>query len=132
MSLYGCVLGAALWAGCQSGPYLPRSGPSDYLENEQKVVLLDKRVQYSVTVTGLEEQTLSDGRLRVVANVKNKESRRIEVQIDCVFKDEHGFSTGDETPFETLILSENAQQSVQFTSMNDKAKRYTIRIREAH
>jgi hypothetical protein len=50
-----------------------------------------------------------------------------------LFKDDQGFPTeGEEAPFRNLILSENAQEPVQFISMNNKAKRYTIRIREAH
>ena len=74
---------------------------------------------------------LGDGRLEVVANVKNRESRRIQVQINCVFKDEQGFSTGDETPFQTLILSENSTEAVRFTAMNGTAKKYTVRVRQA-
>ncbi|MGB9602752.1 MAG: hypothetical protein ACPMAG_08175, partial [Limisphaerales bacterium] len=57
--------------------------------------------------------------------------KRIQVQINCVFKDEQGFSTGDETPWVNLILDENAQESVKFVSMNDKAKKFTIRVRQA-
>ena len=75
--------------------------------------------------------TLADGRLEVVANVKNRESRRIQVQISCVFKDEQGFSTGDETPWQNLILSESATEAVRFTAMNAAAKKYTIRVRQA-
>ena len=74
---------------------------------------------------------LDDGRLEVVANVKNRESRRIQVQINCVFKNEQGFSTGDETPFQTLILAENSTEAVSFTAMNSLAKKYTIRVRQA-
>ena len=62
--------------------------------------------------------------------MRNRENRRIEVQINCVFKDEQGFPV-DETPFRTLILTENAQEGVQFTSMNNQAKTYTIRVRQA-
>jgi hypothetical protein len=67
----------------------------------------------------------------VVANVKNRESRRIQVQVNCVFKDEQGFSTGDETPWQTLILSENSTEAVRFTAMNPLAKKYTVRVRQA-
>ena len=77
------------------------------------------------------ERTLPDGRFEVVANVKNRENRRIQVQINCVFKDEQGFTTGDETPFQTLILAENSTETVRFTAMNTLAKRYTIRVRQA-
>ena len=41
------------------------------------------------------------------------------------------YLTGDETPFQTVILTENSQQDLIFTSMNDRAKRYTIRVRQA-
>jgi len=119
--------------GCatQPGPHAPLDTTKYTLENTDKFVLLDQPAQYSVTCTGLQERMLADGRLEVVANVKNREARRIQVQINCVFKDEQGFSNGDETPFQTLILSENATEAVRFTAMNTAAKKYTIRVRQA-
>ena len=89
-------------------------------------------MQRSVTCSGIQERVLEDGRLEIAANIRNREGRRIEVQIGCVFKDANGFPTGDESPFQTLILTENAQEAVKFTSLNNLAKKYTIRIREAH
>jgi hypothetical protein len=68
--------------------------------------------------------------LQVSANVRNRENRRIQVQINCEFKDGQGFST-DSTPFQNLILDENAQETVRFISMNDQAQRFTIRVRQA-
>jgi uncharacterized protein YcfL len=123
----------ALCAGCMSqpGPLRPLDTTKFTLENTEKFVLLDQPTQYSVTCTGLQERPLGDGRLEVVANVKNREARRIEVQVNCVFKDEQGFSTGDETPWQTLILSENSTEAVRFTAMNAQAKRYTVRVRQA-
>ena len=94
-------------------------------------MLLDQPTQVSVTCTGLQEITLPDGRLEVVANVKNRENRRLEVQINCVFKDAAGFSSGDETPWQTLILSEYATEAVRFTAMNAQARKYTVRVRQA-
>src|SRR6266581_407836 len=72
-----------------------------------------------------------DGRMEVIANVRNRLNRRIEVQVNCVFKDEKGFPTNDEAPFKTLFLDENAQEGVRFISMNNQARTYTIRVREA-
>ncbi len=52
---------------------------------------MDEATQTSVTFTGQSApRTLADGRLDVVALIKNREDRRIQVQIQCVFKDEHG------------------------------------------
>ena len=122
-----------LGSGCamRSGPYAPQDTTKFTLENTDKFVLMDRAVQYSVTCTGLQENVLPDGRLEVVANIKNRESRRIQVQVSAAFKDEHGIATGDETPYETLILGENATEAVRFTAMNTQAKNYTVRVRQA-
>jgi hypothetical protein len=124
-----------LAAGCSSthdkGPYLPQTPPPMGYETREPVVLLDPGVQYSVTCSGIQERTLPDGRLEVVAHLRNRENRRIEVQANCVFKDQNGFSTSDETPFVMVILTENATEDVKFASMNNLAKRYTIRVRQA-
>ena len=124
-----------LAAGCasthDSGPYLPQTPKTPPYESKEPVVLLDPGVQYSVTCSGIQEQTLSDGRLQVTAHLRNRENRRIEVQANCVFKDQNGFSTGDETPFVTVFLTENATEDAKFTPMNNLAKKYTIRVRQA-
>ena len=122
----------ALTAGCvaQPGPFAPLDTTKYTLENTERFVVLDQPAQHSVTCTGLQQTWLPDGRLEVVANVKNRESKRLEVQVNCVFKDEQGFSTGDETPFQTVILAENATEAVRFTAMNKLAKSYTVRVRQ--
>lgn len=124
----------AALTGCQSGgAYAPENALKYDLENKAPFVLMDSMVQRSVTSGGaIQKQTLEDGRLRVVANVRNREARRIQVQISCVFKDENMVATGDETPWTNLILTESAQEAVEFVSMNNKAKNFTIRVRQAH
>ena len=128
----GAVL---LAAGCSSthdkGPYLPQTPKTPAYEGKEPVVLLDPGVQYSVTCSGVQERTLPDGRLEVIAHLRNRENRRLEVQANCVFKDQNAFSTGDETPFVMVILTENGTEDVKFTSMNNLAKKYTIRVRQA-
>jgi len=123
----------ALSAGCatEPGPFTPQDTTKYTVENTEKFVLLDKPTQVSVTCTGLQERLLPDGRLEVVANVKNREARRIQVQIQCVFKDEQRVSTGDETAWQTLILAENSTEAVRFTATNPQAKTYEIRVRQA-
>jgi len=123
---------AALLAGCSShdhGPYKPQSTTKFEAENS-KFILLDAGAQHSVTCIGLQENTMPDGRLQVVAKVQNRENRRIQVQMNCEFKDRQGFPI-DSTPFRNVILDENAAEGVSFESMNDKAKDYTIRVRQA-
>jgi hypothetical protein len=100
------------------------------LEDSAQFVLFDSGAQHSVTCDGIQQQRLADGRLQIAANVRNRENRRIQVQVNCEFKDGQGFIVED-TPFKNLFLDENAQEGIQFVSMNDKAQRYTIRVREA-
>jgi uncharacterized protein YcfL len=127
------AVGIVFLSGCatEPGPFAPQDTTKYTLENTTNFVLLDKPTQNSVTCTGLQQRLLGDDRLEVVANVKNRENRQIQVQVNCVFKDEQGFSTGDETPFQTLILAENSTEAVRFTSMNALAKKYTVRVRQA-
>src|SRR5207249_7934268 len=117
--------------GHPGGAYEPRNVNKYDLENSAKFVLLDKGVERSVTCPNIEERINDDGRMEVTANVRNRLNRRIEVQVNCVFKDEKGFPTNDEAPFKTLFLDENAQEDVRFISMNNQARTYTIRVREA-
>jgi uncharacterized protein YcfL len=123
---------AVLATGCETGAYPPKNTTKFDLENTANFVVMDRMVQNSVTCSGIQQGVTEDGRLKLVANVRNREARRIQVQISCVFKDENGFPTGDETPWTNLILTENAQEGVPFTAMNTQAKKYTVRVRQAH
>jgi len=133
--LFVLTLGAVavLFAGCETheGASAPVNTTQFDLENNSNFVLLDPGAQHSVTSPGIQQRVLEDGRLEVTANLRNRENRRIQIEVNCVFKDEQGFSTGDETPFQTVILTENAQESVKFASLNNKARKYTIRVRQA-
>jgi uncharacterized protein YcfL len=131
--LFCLALPALFLAGCATDP-----GPDEQLdttkytiESTGKFVQLDQVAQVSVRCTGLQERILPDGRLEVVANVKNLEKRKLQVEIGCVFKDEQGISTENETPFRKLDLIAGSTQAVQFTSINSQARKYTIRVREA-
>ena len=130
------ALALAGFTGCTStghdeGPYLAQTPRTPAYEGKEPVVMLDPGVQYSVTYTSIQEQPQPDGRLKVVVLLRNRENRRIEVQSNCVFKDANGFSTGDETPFQTVILTENATEQISFISANNQARKYTIRVRQA-
>jgi hypothetical protein len=119
--------------GCKSdtGAYLPQNTNKSNQEATANFVLMDPGAAHSVTHAGITEQVLPDGRLEVIANVRNRENRRIEVQVNCVFKDANWVPTGDETPFQDLILTENDITPVRFVAMNDKARKYTIRVRQS-
>jgi len=121
----------AVLVGCQSpGAKLPVNTTKYAYENVSNFVLMDSGAQRSVTSSGIQESRLPDGRLEVSANVRNRLNRRIEVQINCVFKDAQGFEV-ESTSWLPLILTENAQETVRFTSMNNKPTKYIVRVRQA-
>jgi hypothetical protein len=124
-----------LIVGCETGhdrgPYLAQTPRTPAYENTERFVLLDPGAQHSVTASAFNERRLEDGRLEVIVQLRNRENRRIEVQANCVFKDQNGISIGDETPFQTVILTENATEQVRFASANNQAWKYTIRVRQA-
>jgi uncharacterized protein YcfL len=123
---------AAFFNGCQSetGVFPPQNATKFDLENSAKFVLMDAGAQRSITSDGIQQTPLPDGRMALAANIRNRENRRIQVQVNCEFKDDQGF-TIDPTPWQTLILTENGQETVRFESANAQAKKYTIRVREA-
>lgn len=127
------IAAVGVLTGCRGtgGAYLPKNTTKYNYEDSEPIVLMDSMVQRSITSPGIQQTRLPDGRLEVMANLRNRERRRIQVQAQCVFKDAQGFSI-DETPWVNVHLTESAQEGVKFTSMNDKAQRYTIRVRQAH
>src|SRR6187401_462591 len=130
------IAAALSFAGCASshdkGPYLPQTSKTPPYESTEPVVLMDPGMQYSVTTVGQPvARLLEDGRMEVVVSLRNRENRRIEVQGQCVFKDVGGITTGDETPWLTVILTENSTEQLKFTSSNNKAQRFTVRVRQA-
>jgi hypothetical protein len=132
--LFSATALAVLNTGCTTssdhGSYLPVNTTTNNVENTAKFVLFDAGAQQSVTCSGLEEGRTADGRMKVAANLRNRENRRIEVQANCVFKNEQGFPV-DETTFRTVILDENSTVGISFESFNASAVKYTIRIRQA-
>ena len=122
---------AITFAACKStpGPFTPT--PAANVEGKEPIVLMDRMVQTSVTSQGITYRELPDGRLEVIAVIQSKDPRRIQVQVQCVFKDVNGVAIDDETPWQTLILTENGQEQLSFKSMNNQAKKATVRVRQA-
>ena len=133
IALFSIAVVAAIASGCatsETGAYAPQNTDQYNYEATAQFVEMSQGAQNSVTVADIRSETLPDGRLQVAANVRNRENRRIQVQANCEFKDANGFVV-DPSPWQTLILTENSMETIQFASMNKDAKRYTIRVREA-
>lgn len=120
-----------LLAGCATGPDGSQDSAKYSIKNTEIFTHLDKTTRELVSCTNLQERRLPDGRLEVVAGLRNRGDRALKVQINCVFKDSQGFSTGDETAFQTVAVAAEATEAVRFTAADTKAMRFTLRVRMA-
>lgn len=125
------LLGGALVGGCQSGisSFQPEETTKYSIENTGKFARLDMATQAAIVCTGLQEHATDDGKLEVVANVKNRGSSPIQIRVRCVFKDSSGFAIGDETAWQPLSMGDGATEAVRFTATNKMARQYTVVVR---
>ena len=129
--LLSAVAAIALASGCACcGGDKSANTAKPAQEDNARFVGLDPEVQRSVTCTQMQVGQTADGRMRVSANLRNRENRRLEVQANCVFKDIQGFAV-DETPYRTVFLDENATETISFESFRKDVTNYTIRVRQA-
>ncbi|MBP7142023.1 MAG: DUF1425 domain-containing protein [Opitutaceae bacterium] len=101
------------------------------LEQTERLQFVDPELQGAVTSTGIQHSTLADGRLQVVVNVHNRSKVPMEVQLSTAFKDAAGFSTLDETGWQTLELRQNSTEAVRFVSRQPGLRQFTIRVRHS-
>jgi hypothetical protein len=124
-STVAAALFCAALAGCVEAPEV--SGPQDStkftVENTDRFAALDPAAEAAVMCTGLQERTLSDGRLEVVANVKNRGSEPVRVQLQCLFLDDSGGPTELGAQWQALSIAGDATDVVRFTASNPSAIR---------
>src|SRR5689334_3243733 len=128
--LHSLALTAALFTfGCaQEGPYVPPERvPS--IEVENTTVLLDEELNGLVAVDLQKAERTRRGKLKALANVRNRTNQDLAIQTQTVFRDADGFSIQDDTAWETLVLTANETRTITALSTSRKADRYTIRLR---
>jgi hypothetical protein len=131
-SLMAALCALAALAGCAGQPagQAPRDSAKYTVENTDRFQALDPATEAAVSCTGLQERTLGDGRLEVIANVRNLGVAVARVKLQCVFLDEFGGPVGSEGPWQELGLAGNATEVVRFTAPDARTKRYAIRVRK--
>lgn len=125
-TIASCIV---IFSGCahHEGARATKNPEAFTQELSMNVALMDKQVQRSVKAAGgIKIIQRADGRLDVFANIMNRESRRIQIQVQCVFQDENGFSVDDTTPWENVIMTENAIKRLNYTSLSAKAKNFVL------
>jgi uncharacterized protein YcfL len=126
-----CAL--ALAAGCASvpAPQAPQDSTKFTVENTVRFVALDASTEAVISCTGLQERALADGRLEVVANLKNSDTKTARVNVQCVFLDEQGLPVAGDAPWEVFAIAADSTEVVRFTAPVLTARKYSIRVRSA-
>lgn len=121
--LCGCVGAAATQA--------PQDTTKFTVENTERFAALDPATEADVSCTGLQERTLGDGRMEIVANVRDLMAHPVSLQIQCMFLDEQGIPVG-QAPWRVLAIAADSTEVVRFTAPDTAVRRYAIRARKAH
>lgn len=129
-----CVAALVFVAACSTEPEPPTPADSTKytLEDTDRFVVLNRTGKSAITCTGFTEHALADGRMEVIASLKNRESRPVELQASCVFKDDGGQNELEETAWQDVAVPANTTEAVHFTAGSVAAKTYTVRVRDVH
>jgi uncharacterized protein YcfL len=126
-----CAL--ALMAGCASvpAPQAPQDTTKFTVENTVRFVALDSATEAVVSCTGLQERALGDGRLEVVANLRNSSASPVRVLVQCLFLDQRGLPVGQVAPWQPLAIGADSTEVMRFTAPVLAATKYSIRVRRS-
>ncbi len=147
-------LALLMLAGCVTPPppAPPPAPPSDAeaVSSRETFVTLDKAAVDSVAVVALESHTLLDGRLEVLASLKNRTAGPVRLGIACYFKTAAGAWLAVASPpavasakagaeaeaagavsWRPLVLAGAAVETLTFDSADARAERFTIAARGA-
>lgn len=125
------VLALALGCATEPPPEHAFETTKYTLENTDKFTVIADPTAPPVACTGLQQHALADGRLEVIANLKNRDHRAVEVQASCAFSVPLPGAIVSETPWQNVTLPEDATQTVRFVAPNASATRYSVRVRAA-
>jgi hypothetical protein len=132
------LLLAAALGGCAAppAPAPPRLSappatetPPAVIESGAQFLPLDRTARESILCSALAQRMLSDGRLEVLASLKNQTNRPIQVELECLFKDSQGAAIAEATPWRKIDLGGNSNETVRFVSADSRAVRFTIAVK---
>ena len=133
MTLTAALAVLALSQGCSTSrvPAEPLDSTKFTMGNTKRFAALDPETEAAVDCTGLQARMLGDGRLEVVANVKNRRAQAVSIQIESLVFDSMGRPLGDPFEWRSLSIAAGATEVVHFTSPSGAAITYTIQVRRA-
>lgn len=123
------ALFAALLGACASwtGPQAVQAWPG--VTNNDEVIALDKAAWKLVGVKNLHSDRTVDGRLHVQVELSNQSDKDLPVQLQVLFRDAGGQITGEDTPFQMVVLPGGAVKLHEVTSLRTDAASYTVQVK---
>ncbi len=115
---------------CSKGPYVPKS-EAPTVEDQNPAVIYDKAIRKVIAVDHIGSVKLPDGRLEVKASIRNRKKYRVHIQAQTAFLGGDGFSLGEDSAWQSIILMPNETKTYSCTSMKTEAVDYKVRIRMA-
>ena len=126
--LLGALVALALsacasWQGPKPLQAWKAAGQSD------DVVALDKAAHTLVAVQTRAVERTSDGRMSVRLELANLSDKDLTVQVQTLFRDAKGVPTGEDTPFEAVLLPGMGSSLYETSSLRPDAQAFTVQVK---
>lgn len=132
LAVVGAVLLSVALAGCAGPAQTPAVTATRYtLADTAKVALLDATVRQAVECTGLQVSRRADGRMEVIASLKNLGRPTLAVRVSAIFSGPMGEASAGETAWHRLTLEGNNTVVARFVSRDARAADFVVRVRQA-
>lgn len=123
-ALVGLTLAAcAPWQGPKPLQAWKAAGTAD------DVVALDKAAHTLVAVQTRSVQRTPDGRMAVRLELANLSDQDLTVQVQTLFRDAKGVPTGEDTPFEAVVLPGMGSTLYETASLGTDAQSFTVQVK---
>lgn len=127
------ALSVAVAAACGGPPFRSREKPATQVATADSTVLvaMDDDIRWALELIDHREQLLPDGRFRAQIRFANRSSKDLETQVSWSFKDDAGFPTEKETPFEHVLIAGGQTVSLTRESLIAGATAFHVQVRTA-
>lgn len=131
LPLFALVVLVLAGTACKSkGPYVPKADADAHELSTEPINFLHPKLKgYLGSDKAIVEQT-DDGRMKVALTLRSKRSeKQLHVQVRCLFKDDQGMSTGDETDWVSMFFDPGQTQTYRAESLTRSVHSYTVEVR---
>jgi hypothetical protein len=111
------------WKGPQPLQAWKAVGESD------NIIALDEGAHTLVAIQTKGVGRTDDGRMSIRLELANLSKKDLTVQVQTLFRDKAGVPTGDDTPFEALVLPGGGSVLYETASLAADAAKFTVQVK---